>query len=656
MITMKTNRFTLLFLLVAAGLFNTGISQMTVTNNMTVEQYVQNVLVGGGVSVSNVQFNAGSAAVANEQVGEFNDPSGNIGLASGFIMGSGDVTMAAQPNAGSGSTMGGGTGTGSDIDLASITPNQIYDECIVEFDFVPMGDTLRFSYVFASEEYPEYVCGTVNDAFGFFLSGPMPGGGTYAAENLALIPDPLNPVQFTTTPVSINTVNPGVAGTSGNAANCNSIDPNWSAYSVFYMPNTTNGYEYDGGTVVLEAKAPVICGQTYHIKLAIGDGGDGSFDSGVFLEEGSFSVDMVDVSVTTLSGDDFVIEGCSEAVFNFVRPDTSGTLYIPISMTGSAINGIDFPYITDSIYFNPGEDSVQISILPTIDTLTEPGDSITITIYTTTVCGDTIEQNATIYIYDYVYLDVDITNDTVMCPGEYILLGADVTNGLPPYTYSWSTGSVANTALVNVTQTDYYYFSATDDCDKTIEDSVWVLVPSPLTVSATGGEYCVGDSILITPVIDGGAQPYDITWNGPGDLVADTTTGELQIENGSTGTYNLTVTEQCGDSESIGVSVVIDVCDIVVPNVFTPNNDGQNDLFIIEGLEYHENSLLTIYNRWGKVVYENANYLNDWDGTRKNSDVKLADGTYYFILELEDMSYCEKEGANCQGTVQIIAE
>ena len=84
--------------------------------------------------------------------------------------------------------------------------------------------------------------------------------------------------------MSINTVNPGVAGTSGSAPNCDAIDPNWATYSMFYTSNTTNTYEYDGRTVVLTATAAVTCGEQYHIKLAIGDGGDAIFDSGVFLE------------------------------------------------------------------------------------------------------------------------------------------------------------------------------------------------------------------------------------------------------------------------------------------------------------------------------------------------------------------------------------
>ena len=70
--------------------------QMTVSiNTMTVEQYIQNVLLGGGVTISNVEFNGGSAATNNSQVGSFIDANSNIGLPSGLIMGSGDVSMAA---------------------------------------------------------------------------------------------------------------------------------------------------------------------------------------------------------------------------------------------------------------------------------------------------------------------------------------------------------------------------------------------------------------------------------------------------------------------------------------------------------------------------------------------------------------------------------
>ena len=80
------------------------------------------------------------------------------------------------------------------------------------------------------------------------------------------------------------------------------LTPNWASYNIFYTSNTTNTYEYDGSTVVLEAKAAVVCGESYHIKLAIGDGGDSAFDSGVFIEEGSFSSSGVSIDAGIANG------------------------------------------------------------------------------------------------------------------------------------------------------------------------------------------------------------------------------------------------------------------------------------------------------------------------------------------------------------------
>ena len=158
-------------------------SQVTVDNtSLTIEQYIQNALVGSGVTISNVQFNGGSAAVSNEQVGSFNDVNSDVGLPNGLILGSGDVTMASQANTSGGSSSGGTGNQGVDKDLPTINTNQIFDECVIEFDFSPVGDTISFQYVFASEEYDEYVCGNVNDAFGFFLTGNNPAGGTYNAK------------------------------------------------------------------------------------------------------------------------------------------------------------------------------------------------------------------------------------------------------------------------------------------------------------------------------------------------------------------------------------------------------------------------------------------------------------------------------------------
>ncbi|MBX2960444.1 MAG: choice-of-anchor L domain-containing protein [Flavobacteriales bacterium] len=281
----------ILFLTVTMGLFlDQTKAQVTVNNTNTVQFYVQNVLLGGGVTVSNITYNGVPAGIVDAKVGQFTDPTSSVGLANGMILATGDAIIAQGPNSSGGAGNSAGIGTsGQDPDLSAITTNPLNDQCIVEFDFVPLGDTLTFNYVFASEEYNEYVCSDYNDVFGFFLTGNNPLGGTYNAYNLARVPTPGVPGSFTNTPVAINTITPGVAGSNGDAANCSAIDPSWTAYSIYHVTNSSNNYQYDGRTVSLPVFALVNCGETYHIKMAIADVQDGAFDSGVFLEAGSFA-------------------------------------------------------------------------------------------------------------------------------------------------------------------------------------------------------------------------------------------------------------------------------------------------------------------------------------------------------------------------------
>ncbi len=712
--------------------------QVTVNNSMTVAQYVQNVLVGNGVTVSNIQYNGASAATVQEQVGSFNDANSSTGLPNGLIMGSGDVQMAGFLNTGGGVNLGGSGNLGVDIDLQSITSSQIYGECVIEFDFIPQGDTISFNYVFASEEYEEYVCGTVNDAFGFFLSGVNPAGGTYTADNIALIPDPSNLSNYTTTPVSINTVNPGVPGGFSSSANCDAIDPNWASYNFFYTPNTTSDYEYDGSTVVLQAKAAVVCNQTYHIKLAIGDGGDNVFDSGVFLEAGSFSSNSVDVNISALSsnnsilGDSAIKEGCIDAVFTFVRPDTAGSLTLDIDILGTATNGVDYTLIADSVFFTSGEDSSQIIINTIADGIIEGTEELTINVYTITACGDTIVTSGTLYIvedYDYnviaspdtsfkclldsilitanasggispytyqwdnnlsgdsVYVSpsentfyivtaydacnvasiedtviisftlapllVSGLNDTTLCGSNFILLDANSSGGALPISYLWSTGSTSETALVSPSVSTSYSVTMTDSCGVELVQNVLVKVTdNPVSLSLEGPvTHCIGEELILTPTITGGATPFSYTWTGNGGLNTNPQTGELSVIDPETGDFSLLVTDGCNQQELASVFVDVIGCSITIPNVITPNGDGKNDQFIIANLEYHPNTKILIYNRWGRVVYKDNDYKNDWGGTNKGG-TKVGAGTYFYVLDLEDAEQCDK--VECNGFITIM--
>src|SRR5688572_7544368 len=141
--------------LTAALFFFQGASaQITVTNNApynTAAYLVQNVLLGTGINASNFTYNGIPIAI-----GFFNGVGSNLGLDSGIIMTCGDINLAPGPNNNTSAALQ--SGLPGDIDLDSImAPTLSYDACILEFDFVPMADTVKFRYVFGSDEYMEWV-------------------------------------------------------------------------------------------------------------------------------------------------------------------------------------------------------------------------------------------------------------------------------------------------------------------------------------------------------------------------------------------------------------------------------------------------------------------------------------------------------------------
>jgi len=247
----------LIFILVISALISTA--QLIVNPAIIPANGVQNILAGSGVSITNIQFTGSINALGSFTTGTV---STGLGFSSGLVLSTGYVSYIADSSSHFASAMS--TVAGSDPQLAGLVTEIIEDAAVLEFDFIPSSDSVEFRYVFASEEYPEYVGDVFNDVFGFFLSGPNPAGGAYNNLNIARIPG-------TNLPITINNVNE-------------------NSNSQLYVNNSTNqSIVYDGMTVVLTAKALVSPCQIYHIKIAIGDVADEVYDSGVFLEANSFS-------------------------------------------------------------------------------------------------------------------------------------------------------------------------------------------------------------------------------------------------------------------------------------------------------------------------------------------------------------------------------
>ncbi len=238
-----------------------GLSTADFTSGVTASDLV-NTLLGGGISPSNVTYTG-----ANVAAGTFAGGTGIIGFESGIILSSGDIANVIGPNVLDNiSTV---NSTSGDSDLTTLVGTDTFDASVLEFDFVPVSSPLTFSYVFASDEYNEFVNSEFNDVFAFFVNGT----------NCALVPG-------TTDPVSINKINNGNPfGDAGSAS-----------HPEFYRNNDLQDgggsidTEMDGLTTVLTCTAVVNPNQTNHIKLAIADASDTILDSVVFIKAGSFAV------------------------------------------------------------------------------------------------------------------------------------------------------------------------------------------------------------------------------------------------------------------------------------------------------------------------------------------------------------------------------
>lgn len=231
-------------------------SQLSVTPNQTATN-LANYLLGGGVTITNAQLTCPTGAN-----GIFtNGSTTNLGINNGVVLSTGLVANIPNGNGTTASTNNGAPGIPAMAPLTGTSSN--YDGCMLEFDINPHCSPLNIRYKFASEEYPEYVGGGYNDGFGFFISGPNPGGGTYNNFNLATVPG-------SSTPITIDNVNS-------------------SSNSAYYQTNSGSTIVYDGMTTVLTGSANVTPCANYHLILAITDGGDAIYDSGVFLQQSGIS-------------------------------------------------------------------------------------------------------------------------------------------------------------------------------------------------------------------------------------------------------------------------------------------------------------------------------------------------------------------------------
>jgi len=302
-------------------------AQITINTSNTPTQLVDGVLVpsGSGTTISNVVFRGVYNNSANSQLGYFSTATttlAQMGFAEGVVLATGNVqgiplALGADPGA-SQWTAGYSSCTPGEIresgascfttdpaivnDLNSLAgPLNFFNAAILEFDFVPVENSVSFRYIFGSEEYNDssnsafdtnYNCSQYNDKFGFLISGSdIVGDPGYGANtrNIARLANGSE--------VSINSVNDGIVGSTASpqgASYCTAANGAWTQNTPSpEFLGTIDGTQLNGNTRILTAtQTGLTPGATYHIKLIILDVRDSGYDSVVYLEAGSFTTEF----------------------------------------------------------------------------------------------------------------------------------------------------------------------------------------------------------------------------------------------------------------------------------------------------------------------------------------------------------------------------
>jgi gliding motility-associated-like protein len=573
-----------------------GYTQITTTDGWTGDELAES-LVGYGVTISGVTLDC-----PDGMGGKFECLDCSLGMDEGIVLTSGGIDIVEGPNNSSGAT---GTGSGpGDPDLEDLLPGYTsYDACVLEFDVTATSDSVKFEYVFGSEEYLEWVGSSFNDVFGFFISGP----GITGTQNIALIPG-------TTTPVSINNVN--------DVDNPEYYVDNGDGWS---SPYSTDDYyvQYDGLTVPLIAKAAVIPCETYHLKLAVSDMGDGVLDSGVFIKAGSLSSPGVFIEYSyDIAGYPTLIEDCNNGQLDFTLSfPPIDTIEVNLIITGTATNGIDNTSIPTLVQFLPGDtiETIYIEVFP--DGVLEGIETIVISGELS--CAFSTGDSIVIEINDYVPLTAG--PDTIICPGESVNLFAEGGNVFIWDNYETLNEYVGDTVIATpIATTNYVVTAVFYQCLNWDTVTVEVEVPE---VDA-GPPFVTGAGITVELQGSGGVS---CVWE-PSESLDEPTEYEPNATPETTTTYYITVTSALG-CEYIDSTVVtvIQESAVTIPNAFSPNGDGINDDLNIVTFDEITLETFDIYDRWGTLVFSATDITDAWDGTYLGKEQEIGSYVYIFV-------------------------
>lgn len=233
-----------------------------------------------------------------------------------------------------------------------------------------------------------------------------------------------------------------------------------------------------------------------------------------------------------------------------------------------------------------------------------------------------------------------ISDDTI-CSGEEVRLFSSANIGTAQWQFStdlqiWQNLAEGDSAAHTPTSNPTFYRLSV--CDVLYSDTFQVVQPTPVVIADTAITACNNTDLTLTPLVTAPIQ--QLNWYS-------TSTAETPFYQGLTYTYKIsgnqsfylaTVVDICESAARSKVTITAAPCELLIPNIFTPNGDGLNDVWEFQNVN-NRNLKVVIYNRWSAVIV-------NWKGNQPWDGENLESGTYYYVVETDEETY--------RGTVSLV--
>ncbi|QCX00845.1 T9SS type B sorting domain-containing protein [Aggregatimonas sangjinii] len=651
------------------------------TDLFTPEQLIRDVLINSNCAeTSNYLSRTGTAQGVNG-IGYFNANGSDFSFREGIVLSTGNAQDSEGPNVGTNSsTPSQWTG---DPDLTIITGIQeLFNASFLQFDFIPRTNNFSFNFLFASEEYNDedgdnYQC-IYSDAFAFILTG-----SDGVSRNLALLPD-------TNVPVSVTSIRPGIPGscTEENIEYFGGINGDNSAISQYgqtvsltaeslVIPNET----YTIKLVIADNRDPFLDSAVFLEA--------GSFSTGVFLGEDRTVADGNPLCL----GEMFELDATAQGAigYNWYRDDVAlitAQDQPTLNVTETGAYRVEVVFSIDCIAFG----DIVVEFIETPEIVEEPidlivcdldGDGTYVFDFTPNsdlMLGNQDRDTYSVYYYnnsaDAENFENEITNSsayTGTTPSELIYARISSGNSCNQIT-SFELGIQT---IANLPTLESQYALCLDDAGS-------ALAPLPtLTISGADNEYTfVWYRNSISPAneipdatessfVAGEAGTYHVVLGNiafgcefslstevivsrppesfevdvVSELFSDSNTVAVLTEGENNYLFSVDDGPFIASNRFSGIGPGAHVANVMdsngcgitsrdffiigYPKFFTPNNDGSNDIWTISGLSEIENAEVTVYDRYGKLLYQFVEGPG-WNGTQNGRQLPSTD--YWFKI------------------------